>query len=150
MSIAYQYDASGYFVGLVDDYGLLPNNATYTAPDKREGHVPRWNGETWVQVENHIGEEGYLDGIAHTIKAYGPLPHGWSLEAPAPSAEEQAREARDYVLAQLAALDAEYLTPRILAGMAAGDEYALEQYRIHEEKAAPWRERLAAIPETDA
>lgn len=49
---------------------------------------------------------------------------------------------------QLASLDAQYLTPRVLAAMTTGDEYALEQWRIHEEKAAPLRTRLAELEGT--
>jgi hypothetical protein len=69
---------------------------------------------------------------------------------PEPTPEEQDAEARAYVLGQLGALDAEYLTPRTLAGIAAGEEYALESYRLHEEKAEIWRCRLEAIPEAKA
>ena len=31
MAKAYQYTADGYYAGEVDDYGILPNNATRTA-----------------------------------------------------------------------------------------------------------------------
>lgn len=48
----------------------------------------------------------------------------------------------------LANLDAQYLTPRVLAAMTTGDEYALEQWRIHEEKAVPLRTRLAELEGT--
>lgn len=39
-------------------------------------------------------------------------------------------------------LDAEYLTPRVLAGLATGDEYARQRWQEHEAQAAPLRERL--------
>ncbi len=89
MSIAYQYDMSGYFAGTVEDYGLLPNNATYVAPKAQKGRMPRWNGKVWVQVENHKGKEGYVDGQPFTIKEYGPLPEGWSDTPPPPALQEQ-------------------------------------------------------------
>lgn len=88
MAIAYQYDADGYYVGETEDYGLLPNNATYTAPGKRDAHIPRWNGESWEPVENHKGREGYLHGAAYTIRDYGPLPEGWSDSPPPPTLGE--------------------------------------------------------------
>ncbi|SBV95494.1 membrane hypothetical protein [uncultured delta proteobacterium] len=75
----------------------------------------------------------------------GPLPKDFT-EYPNPTEGEINAEARAYVLGQLAALDAEYLTARVLAGLAVGDAFAREQYNIHEEEAAVWRERLAAIP----
>ena len=95
MANAYQYDVSGYFVGEVEDHGLLPNNATYTAPKVKEGHIPRWNGKKWEQVEDHLGEEGYLDGQPHVINEYGPLPKkGWSTTPPPPTPEEKAMQVR--------------------------------------------------------
>ncbi len=88
MAKAYQYDASGYFAGEVEDYGLLPNNAISTAPQDREGFIPRWTGEAWEQVEDHKGREGYVDGKPHTVKEYGPLPDGWSDTPPEPTLDE--------------------------------------------------------------
>ena len=93
MAKAYQYTADGYFVGEVEDYGLLPNNATYTAPQEQDGHIPRWTGEAWEQVENHKGQEGYVDGKPYTVKEYGPLPEDWS-DTPPPPTLEQARAAK--------------------------------------------------------
>lgn len=84
MSKAYQYDADGYYAGDVECQGLLPNNATDTAPARQDGYIPRWNGTTWEQTENHTGEEGYVNGTPHTIKEYGPYPQGWSINPPLP------------------------------------------------------------------
>ena len=84
----YQYTADGYYAGEAEDYGLLPNNATRTAPTVVEGKVPRWTGTEWEQVEDHKGESGYVNGQPHTINAYGPLPDGWSDTPPPPTTEE--------------------------------------------------------------
>ena len=88
MAKAYQYTADGYFAGDVEDYGLLPNNATSSAPTFKKGFVPCWDGGKWVQVEDHKGKEGYVDGNSYTIKDYGPLPKGWSDTPPPPSLAE--------------------------------------------------------------
>ena len=88
MTKCYQYTADGYFAGEVEDYGLLPNNATYTAPTVVEGMVPRWTGEKWEQVEDHKGKSGYVNGQPHEVKEYGPLPEGWSDTPPPPTIEE--------------------------------------------------------------
>lgn len=88
MAKAYQYTADGYYAGEVDDYGILPNNATYTAPTFKKGFIPCWNGEKWGQVEDHKGESGYVNGQPHEIKEYGPLPEGWSDTPPPPTIEE--------------------------------------------------------------
>lgn len=149
MAKAHQYYMpSGYYAGSIEDRGLRPGNSTYEAPEIIEGYIPRWTGEAWEQVENHKGKEGYIGTRPHTIKEYGPLPEDFT-DSPNPNAEEIAVEAKAYVLGNLAALDSEYLTPRTLAGLVTGDEYALEAYRIHEEKAEPWRDRLAAIPTSE-
>ena len=84
----YQYTADGYYAGEAEDYGLLPNNATHTAPTVAEGKIPRWDGEKWEQVEDHKGKSGYVNGQPHEIKEYGPLPDGWSITPPAPTNEE--------------------------------------------------------------
>lgn len=102
MSIAYQHTADGYYAGSVEDYGFLPSNATYTKPlEDKEGFVQKWNGKKWEYVENHKGESGYLDGKPFEMKEFGPLPKGFSKEAPAPTEEElvaQARAKRDAML----------------------------------------------------
>ena len=88
MTKYYQYTSDGYYAGEVEDYGLLPNNATHTAPTVVEGKVPRWTGKDWEQVEDHRGKSGYLNGAPYTIKEYGPLPEGWSDTPPPPTTEE--------------------------------------------------------------
>lgn len=108
MAKAYQYDASGYFAGEVDDYGLLPNNATHTPPELKDGSIPRWNGTAWEQVEDHKGKEGFVDGKPYTIKEYGPLPEGWSDTPPPPTLDEAKA-------AKIAAIDAQTCSA-ILAG----------------------------------
>ena len=72
MAKVYQYDANGYYAGEGDSYGgPLPNNSTYMAPLLKSGFIPHWNGETWDQVENHKGKQGWLDGQPYIIKDYG-------------------------------------------------------------------------------
>ena len=88
MTKYYQYTSDGYFAGEVEDYGLLPNNATHMAPTVVEGKVPRWTGKNWKQVEDHKGKNGYVNGQHHTTKEYGPLPEGWSETPPPPTTEE--------------------------------------------------------------
>lgn len=88
MPKCYQYTADGYYAGEAEDYGLLPNNATRTAPTVVEGKVPRWTGKKWEQIEDHKGKSGYVNGVPTKIKEYGPLPGGWSDTPPAPTIEE--------------------------------------------------------------
>jgi ABC-type cobalt transport system substrate-binding protein len=108
----YQYTADGYFAGEVEDYGLLPNNATRTAPTIVEGKVLRWTGEKWEQVEDHKGKRGYVNGQPHEVKEYGPLPDGWSDTPPAPTRAElytaKQTEIRNGAESMLTALAAEY------------------------------------------
>lgn len=85
MSIAYQYTADGFFAGEIDDYNLLPNNATHTPPVLTEGFIPRWTGSAWEQVADLKGRAGYLNGQPYTITTYGPAPDGWSATPPLPT-----------------------------------------------------------------
>ena len=106
-----------------------------------------WNGKEYEQAPDYRGQLVYRpDGSTYYPENWGPLPEGDSLEAPPPTPEEIDAEARAFVLGELAALDAEFLTPRTLAGLATGDEYAKERFRRHEEQAEVWRVRLSAIP----
>jgi hypothetical protein len=52
------------------------------------GAIPRWNGEAWEQVENHVGEKGWVNGVETEITEYGPYPEGWSDTPPPPTLEE--------------------------------------------------------------
>lgn len=87
MAIVYQYNKDGYFIGEAEDYGLLPNNATYDPVTIQDGYWPRRVKLGWVQVENHKGRQGFLNVEAYTIKEYGELPEGWSDTPPPPSFE---------------------------------------------------------------
>ena len=111
MTKAYQYDASGYFVEAVEDYGLLPNNATRTAPKPQDGYIPRWNGNQWEQIEDHKGQEGYVDGKPFTIKEYGPLPDGFNKFPPPPTLEEARAAAIDRIKEKR--LSVEYAGPLV-------------------------------------
>jgi len=104
MATAYQYTADGYYAGKIDDYGLLPNNATRTAPIVEDGKIPHWTGSAWEQVENHRGESGYVNGVLTTIAEYGPLPDGWSTVAPEKTTDEllaSLRSAREMKLSSI-------------------------------------------------
>lgn len=107
MATAYQYDMNGYYAGKIEDHGLLPNNATSTMPEQQEGYIPRWNGTAWEQVENHKGEEGWLDGKPHKIEEYGPYPDGWSATEPEKSQQEKDAARITEIKAQLTSLDNE-------------------------------------------
>lgn len=123
---AYQYTADGYFLEECEDYGFLPNNATHTVPEVREGYVPRWNGTAWEQVENHKDEQGYLDGQPYTIKDFGPYPVGWSKTPPEPTEEEAAQQAIAQIKARLREIDSESARPlrAIAAGSATEEDTA--------------------------
>lgn len=95
MAKAYQHDARGYFAGEVEDHGgPLPNNATRKIPKEKDGHIPQWTGKSWKQIEDHTGEQGYLNGEAFTITKYGPYPQGWSAAPPPSTLDETLAAAR--------------------------------------------------------
>lgn len=58
---------------------------------------------------------------------------------------ELSKKDKQGILDALAALDAKYLTPRVLAGLATGDQYATGQWAEHETEAGPLREKLAEL-----
>lgn len=96
MATCYQLDNEGYLIAEADDFGgFLPAGAIYNAPPSaKDGHIRRWTGKKWEQVETHKGEEGYLDGKPHKIMEHGPLPAGWSDTPPLPTLEEAVIQAQ--------------------------------------------------------
>jgi hypothetical protein len=149
MATAYQYDSAGYFAGTSEDYGLLPNNATHTpAPEAQEGYIARWTGTAWEQVENHKGEQGYLDGKPHTINAYGPYPAGWSVTPPSPTLEELAAQRRAEILSRLTEIDA--ASVRSLRAIAQGVAVQADHDKLAalDAEAAGLRTELATLGQT--
>ncbi len=141
----YQYTSDGYFAGADEDYGLLPNNATYDAPACREGYVPRWTGEAWEQVEDHTGAEGWLDGLPHRIAEPGPLPAGWSETPPEP--EPLAR--RDEIMARLTEID--WASVRPLRAISSGDATDFDRQKLADldAEARELRDELSAQKDGD-
>ncbi|WP_411330105.1 phage tail assembly chaperone [Desulfovibrio desulfuricans] len=68
---------------------LQPGMSLLVAPgDKRKGYAQQVDGDRWKEVEDHRGKEGFVNGQPHEIKAYGPLPDGWSDTPPPLTTEE--------------------------------------------------------------
>ncbi len=85
----YQYNKEGYYIAETKAYnGLMPHNTTDIMPTFEDGYIPQFNGKKWLQIENHIGIKGYLNGDEYEIKDYGALPENFSFEKPLPSLEE--------------------------------------------------------------
>ena len=89
-------------------------------------------GAEIIALRSAEGDEG-VDYLARTLEAYG-FPMG-----------ELALKTPEGVKRELAALDAEWLTPRTLAGLSRGDAEAQERWLAHEAKAEPLRARLAEL-----
>ena len=70
------------------DVYVLGANGCLDAPTFKDGKWPRRVNGAWVDVENHVGEKGYINGVPTENKEYGPLPEGWSDTPPAPTTEE--------------------------------------------------------------
>lgn len=70
------------------DVYVLPTNGYVDAPSVADGCVAKRVNGAWANVENHIGEKGFVNGVPTEIKEYGPLPDGWSATPPPPTIEE--------------------------------------------------------------
>lgn len=95
--LAYCYNDDGYYTHsehcTVDplesaaqghDVFVLPANSCLDAPIIAKGCVALRVSGAWVDVENHVGEKGFVNGVPTEIKDYGPLPEGWSATPPPP------------------------------------------------------------------
>jgi len=96
------------------DVFVLPANAYVDAPVIAKGCVARRVNGAWVDVENHVGEQGYINGVPAEIKEYGPLPEGWSATPPAPTlADVQAAKRAEIDAGFEAALIASLTMPSV-------------------------------------
>lgn len=119
---------------------VLPAHGYIDAPVIAEGCVPRRVDGAWVDVENHVGEKGFINGVPTEIKEYGPLPAGWSATPPVPTEEQlfvTLRASRDV---RLAATDKYMLIDYPISG---GDLEQVKTYRaalrdIPDQPGAPW------------
>lgn len=105
--LVYKFDEKGLFVSVEEteldplesklqskQIYLLPANATFDAPEEKEGFAPVWNGEAWEQIEDNRGVEYWLEGDAYgtqarTMSELGPLPEGALFVAPEMSKEQK-------------------------------------------------------------
>lgn len=112
MATAYQYDENGYFAGGIEAFDLLPNRATWEEPAITDGCIPRRVNNQWTQVENHKGQNGYVNGQPVTVTEYGPLPEGFSTKnAPTTLTEAQAAMRRTINAGFNAAMSASITMP---------------------------------------
>lgn len=175
MAKAYQYDASGYYAGEVDDYGgPLPNNSTYTTPPVGPWvrQWPRWMGTEWELVPDHRersattypaslvqgGTPFWLptEGDSYTsppryMDSLGPLPKGAVTERPekpAPTEKElfaTLRAARDVRLAEYDTLMAQLARWLRIATT----ESATTALYAKIAELDTWAEALCALPSAD-
>lgn len=115
MSTYYQHDADGYYLYPVSDYGSTqPHNSLPDAPPIKPGKWARAVNGKWIQVENHTGESGYINGQPHTITEYGPYPDGWSATRPLPTLAEAQNSKRASISAGFdAAMSASLTMPSV-------------------------------------
>lgn len=122
------------------DVYVLPAKGYLDAPSIADGCVAKRVNGAWVNVENHVGEKGYVNGVPTEIKDYGPLPEGWSLTPPAPTEEQlfvTLHASRD---ARLAATDKYMLVDYPISE---GDLALVKIYRaalrdLPDQPGAPW------------
>lgn len=98
--LVYVFDENGVFVGTDEteldpleselqgkEIYLLPPNATFDAPEEKDGFAPVWNGEKWEQVEDNRGVEYWLPEDEYgsqprVMSELGSLPKDAILTAP--------------------------------------------------------------------
>jgi hypothetical protein len=62
--------------------GFPPGEWTEVEPPAEAEKWPCWNGDGWDLVEDHRGETGWVDGLFTQVTALGPLPDGFTIDAP--------------------------------------------------------------------
>lgn len=142
--IVYAHDSQGYYVGETFDYGgPMPHNCVAAKPELKPGFIPRWNGNKWMQTENHMGRQGYINGQPFLIQEYGPLPDGWSNEFIDPRSPGEIRKKE--ILSRLNMIDRLSLRP--LRAMQRGTAMDEDETRLVEldTEAESLRNELASL-----
>ncbi len=71
---------------------VAPANALRgETPTARPGFHPAEQNGRWIDIEDHRGKSGYVNGQPCEVKDFGPLPEGWSDAPPPPTPEETAQ-----------------------------------------------------------
>lgn len=76
---------------LEKDVILMPPNATLEPlNEEKENYTQVFNGTTWGYIEDYRGKTVWkTHNESIVIEELGTIPEGWSLEQPAPTAEEE-------------------------------------------------------------
>lgn len=119
---------------------VLPANGYLDAPVIATGCVAKRVNGAWVNVENHVGEKGYVNGVPIEIKAYGPLPDGWSVTPPPPTADQLFAALRASRDARLAHTDKMLLPdyPISAESLAQVKAYRAALRDLPDQPGAPW------------
>lgn len=121
---------------------VLPANGYFDAPIFEDGKWPKRVNGAWENVENHIGEKGYINGVPTEIKEYGPLQDGWSTTPPPPTLEDQLAAVKSYYAAKLAVLDTSMINALWAGG---GTQEATTRASLAAKRQKTLAERSAAI-----
>lgn len=137
--LVYRFNEKGLFVGTDEteldpleselqgkEIYLLPPDATFNAPEEKEGFAPVWDGEKWEQVEDNRGVEYWLPNDkygtpARKMEDLGLLPSEASLLAPEMTEDEKKAQALAEAKAERAA-EVERLTVEVESMVFDADE----------------------------
>lgn len=80
------FEYTGSVPGSGNPIALPPENSSTIPPSFQDGYAAFWNPDVgnWRNVEDHRGEEGWVNGERFTINDVGPYPDGWSSTEPPP------------------------------------------------------------------
>jgi hypothetical protein len=126
---------------------LPPVNALRgeSLPSARQGWHPAFADDAWIEIENHIGEEGWVNGVMCKIDAYGPLPDGWSDTPPEPSAEDLKEQRKAQIMARLSEIDLASVRPLRAIAHGLGTQADHDKLAALDGEAASLRTELAAF-----
>lgn len=96
---------------------LYPKNSTETEPpEPQEGQAICWRDGAWTYVEDNRGKMAFGPKGQHATVAFlGPLPEGWSYDAPEEPEPTEWRIRTYVIISRLQAIDARDETSLFLA-----------------------------------
>ena len=108
--------------------GTIPpaNALRGETPTARPGFHPAEKAGQWIEIEDHRGESGYVNGQPYEVKDFGPPPDGWSDTPPPPAPDEAAQTEYYAALSESSAI----LTARSFRQMAQAEEFTATEFAV--------------------
>lgn len=112
-------------------------------PTAKDGFWPCAQEGGWVNMEDHRGRQGWVDGEPVSITVLGPLPGRWREESPEKTDTEKAVERKAKIESALSDIDQQSIRPLRASIDGTATDTDLQKIKELEARARELRQELA-------